>query len=68
MKNITEKHDQSTSNGYDAILDTYNKYKYPIIENQMNALVFPWKLQNNVDIIDSMKFCQDELDEQFKDL
>lgn len=47
-----------TSNGYDKILDTYNKYKHPIIKNQMNALVFPWSMQRDVDAIDTLKFAQ----------
>jgi hypothetical protein len=43
-------------NGYEIILDTYNKEKYPVIENQTNALVFPWSMQRDVDAIDSMRF------------
>ena len=65
MDNKKTKQKQNSTNGYDIILDTYNKYKYPIIENQFNALTFPWKLQNETDIIDTMKFCQKELDEEF---
>ena len=68
MKDNIDNKKQISTNGYDIILDTYNKYKYPIVENQMNALVFPWKLQNGTDIIDSMKFCQEELDDKFKNL
>ncbi|WDV46215.1 hypothetical protein PV797_00620 [Clostridiaceae bacterium M8S5] len=68
MDNHNTKQKQISTNGYDIILDTYNKYKYPIIENQINALTFPWKLQNGSDIIDTMKFCQKELDEEFNNL
>ncbi len=50
--------DKKDKNGYDIILETYNSHKYPIIENQMNALVFPWNMQRDVDAIDSVKLSQ----------
>ncbi|WP_066505680.1 hypothetical protein [Abyssisolibacter fermentans] len=68
MKDKNNLKNQKATNGYDIIIDSYNKYKYPIIENQMNALVFPWKLQNGTDMIDSMKFCSEELNEEFKNM
>lgn len=49
---------KNTTNGYDKILETYNKYKHPIIENQMNALVFPWSMKRDVDAIDTLNFIE----------
>ncbi len=40
----------------DIILETYNSHKYPVIKNQINAVVFPWNMQRDVDAIDSMRF------------
>ena len=56
MDNKKDKSNPTNSNGYDIILDTYNSHKYPVIENQMNAVVFPWSMQRDVDTIDTMKF------------
>lgn len=43
-------------NGYNYILDTYNKNNFPILENKINATVFPWNMKRDVDYIDTMKF------------
>lgn len=51
------------TNGFDIILETYNSHKYPIIENQMNAVVFPQDMQRDVDAIDSMRFYGDIIKE-----
>jgi len=53
-KDKTEK--SGSKNGYDMILETYNSHKYPVIENQINAVVFPEGIQRDVDAIDSMRF------------
>jgi len=45
--------------GYEMIVSTYNSHKYPVIENQTNAFVFPWNMQRDVDSIDSMRFSVD---------
>ncbi|MTI46716.1 hypothetical protein [Sporosalibacterium faouarense] len=42
--------------GLDMIFETYNSHKYPVINNQINAFVFPWNMQRDVDAIDSMRF------------
>jgi len=36
-------------NGYDIILETYNANKFPIIENDINALVFPIEMKRDVE-------------------
>ncbi|MTI70127.1 MAG: hypothetical protein FH751_07750 [Firmicutes bacterium] len=46
------------SKGYDMIVSTYNSHKFPVIENQTNAFVFPWNMQRDVDSIDSMRFSE----------
>ncbi|MGF7059450.1 hypothetical protein [Brassicibacter mesophilus] len=56
MNNKKDETNTISNNGYDIILNTYNSHKYPVIENQMNALVFPWSMQRDVDAIDTMKF------------
>ena len=43
-------------NGYDIILETYNADKFPIIENDINALVFPIEMKRDVEGIDTLKF------------
>ena len=56
MNSKKDENKYTRSNGYDMILDSYNSHKYPVIENQMNALVFPWSMQRDADAIDTMKF------------
>lgn len=50
------KNTSKGENGYDVILDTYNKNEYPIIENRVNAVVFPWDMKRDIDYIDPAKF------------
>lgn len=45
--------------GLDIILASYNAHKYPVINNQINAVVFPWSMQRDVDAIDSMRFYEE---------
>lgn len=54
MDNMNKRH--IGKNGLDIIFDTYNSHKYPVIKNQLNAVVFPWNMQRDVDAIDSMRF------------
>ncbi|SHH83519.1 hypothetical protein SAMN02745135_02334 [Caloranaerobacter azorensis DSM 13643] len=56
MKNYYDKNKPKASNGQDIILSTYNAKKFPIIEKETNAFVFPWNMQRDVDAIDTMKF------------
>ena len=53
------KNELPRKNGIDIIYDTYNSHKYPVINNQMNAVVFPWNMQRDVDAIDSMRFYEE---------
>ncbi|MBS4536659.1 hypothetical protein GOQ29_13630 [Clostridium sp. D2Q-14] len=50
------KNTSKGENGYNVIVDTYNKNQYPIIENKFNAFVFPWDMKRNIDYIDPTKF------------
>lgn len=56
MNNYYNQNKPNASNGQDIILSTYNTEKYPIIERETNAFVFPWNMQRDVDAIDTMRF------------
>ena len=59
MKKNENNNKSNGKNGYDIILETYNSKLYPVIENQMNATVFPWSMQRDVDAIDTLRFSQE---------
>ncbi len=63
MKKIEKGIRDKCDNGYDKILSTYNSYKHPVIENQTNALVFPWQMQRDVDAIDTLRFSENTTEE-----
>lgn len=54
-----QKNSRKRKSGLDIIYETYNSHKYPVINNPMNAVVFPWNMQRDVDAIDSMRFYED---------
>ncbi|MGO1369006.1 MAG: hypothetical protein ACTHVE_07235 [Senegalia sp. (in: firmicutes)] len=49
-----DKNDKDIEQKY--IIDTNNKNKFPIIENKINANVFPLDMKRDVDYIDPSKF------------